>query len=266
MNPLFLCLFAATCAFWMLSDPYRKDQWYLDEAGVPELWGESRGAGVKVALIDAGAALNHPDLPPFTAVSVVGNAITPIGIHGTLALGVVAAVAGNGIGIAGIAPRAEFLVIRATNLADGSAYVSDIAKAIRLAADEGADVVCASYAVNKRYTTINEAAHYLRSKGGLLLVPAGNTGTDGGYPDHTDILAVGAVDREGAIPDWSSHGDWVDLYAPGVGIWTTNILGRYGSFSGTSMSIMVACGVAALLAGAHPEATPEQIELMLGAD
>jgi subtilisin family serine protease len=91
-------------------DAYRKLQHALDELGVDRARSVSMGAGVRVAVLDSAPQTDHPDLPPVRVVPLVGGP-HGIGVHGTLTTGVIAAIANNGFGIAGVAPAAEVIAI-----------------------------------------------------------------------------------------------------------------------------------------------------------
>jgi hypothetical protein len=84
-------------------DAYRKLQHALDELGVDRARAVSSGAGVRVAVLDSAPRADHPDLPPVRIVPLLGGP-HGVGVHGTLTTGVIAAIANNGFGIAGVAP------------------------------------------------------------------------------------------------------------------------------------------------------------------
>src|SRR4051812_25863488 len=96
-------------------DALRAHQWGLDQVHADQAWKITRGAGVVVAVIDSGVDLGHPDLKgallPGKDFTGGGSVADDCG-HGTEVTGVIAARAGNGIGIAGVAPDVKILPIR----------------------------------------------------------------------------------------------------------------------------------------------------------
>jgi hypothetical protein len=110
---------------------------------------------------------------------------------------------------------------------------------------------------------VTSAANYLKSKGGLVFVSSGNTGTDQGFAPNTSMIVVGATDSNDYRASWSSFGSFVALAAPGAGIWTTQMGGGYSAANGTSFASPVAAGVAALMMSAAPTLSNTRIESLL---
>ena len=110
---------------------------------------------------------------------------------------------------------------------------------------------------------IVSAAQYMRSKGGVVVASGGNTGALETSPRTNAITIVSATGSSDTRPSWSSYGNYIDITAPGVGIYTTERGGSYGSDSGTSFSAPVAAGVYALLISANPNLTPSVLDDVL---
>lgn len=194
----------------------------------------------------------------------------PNALHGTHVAGIIAAVRNNGIGIDGIADNVRILPIRA--VPDGDERDKDIANAIRYAVDNGASIINMSF--GKPYSNhkgvVDEAVKYAMKKDVLIVHAAGNDGLNldlepnfpnRRYEDRTGQaeawLEVGAsvpvVGRGALAAGFSNYGkNTVDVFAPGVGIYSTIPGSRYEMLDGTSMAAPVVSGVAALLRSYFP--------------
>ncbi len=201
----------------------------------------------------------------------------PDAMHGTHVSGIIAATRGNGIGIEGIAANTKIMVIR--TVPNGDERDIDIANAIMYAADNGAKVINMSF--GKYYTPnkdiIDKAVRYAESKDVLLVHAAGNDAKNKDLQDSypTRIFNDGAIapnwlevgasssskDSKKLIADFSNYGaTTVDLFAPGVDLYSTVPDGKYEDASGTSMACPAAAGVAALIRSYFPELTAAEVK------
>jgi type VII secretion-associated serine protease mycosin len=252
------------------TDPYRASQWDLAKINVPAAWQRSTGVGVTVAVIDSGVDAAHPDLagrvlPGIDLVAhTTGVSSDPLG-HGTHVVGTIAALAGNGVGVAGIAPGVKILPIRALNAA-GSGLMSDVATGLVYAADHGAQVVNMSIGSTSKVGAVSTAIGYARSKGVVVVASAGNsraTGSPISYPAADEgVIAVAATDSADKVASYSNQGSYVDVSAPGTNILSTvpTAQGSYAYYSGTSMASPHVAALAALVKAANPALTPDQVE------
>ena len=197
------------------------------------------------------------------------------GDHGTLVAGTIAAIRNNNKGIDGIADNVRIMAIRA--VPGGDEHDKDIALAIRYAVDHGAKIINMSFGkpVSPYKQFVDDAVKYAQSKGVLLIHGSGNDGKDITedffYPHPvfidgkkaTNYLTIGASGDEslGAIaaPFSNYSKKHVDIFAPGVYIYSTATDNRYVRADGTSLASPVAAGVAALLKSYFPDLTPEQM-------
>ncbi len=248
------------------NDTYYNSEWHLAKIGAPTAWGIAKGDGVVVAVIDSGVDGTHPDLtgqlvPGWNLYDNNSNTSDVYG-HGTEVAGVIAAASNNSLGVTSVAWNAKIMPVR-VSLPDGSAYISTIASGITYAADHGANIANASFATLTGSPTIQSAANYMRSKGGLVVVAADNSGTLDSTPNTTAVISVSATDSSDALASWSSYGPYVDVSAPGVNIWTTTMGGGYAAVSGTSFSSPMTAAVLALMKSANPALSNVQLESIL---
>ena len=264
-------------------DPLLDQQWGLTAIRAPSVWSVTRGAGVTVAVIDSGSG-PHPDLDANmevgrTIIDSIDSAgmmdVSDVG-HGTHVAGIIAAVADNGIGGAGVAPQVRILPIR-TLVSDGSGRVNDVSSAIIFAADSGAKVINLSLGRETDCCDLTKAIQYAVDRNVLIVAAAGNDGVDAApkWPAASDLtLAVTAVDDKNNIASFGQRGDYIDLAAPGKSILSTAV-GRYDkdvcpsqtplfcNLSGTSMAAAFVSGAAALLFAAQPSITALQVRDVL---
>jgi len=244
-----------------------KYQWMHDMVNSYEAWGSSTGKGVTVAIIDSGVRATHKELKNRVEISAVaGLATEPYGNHGTHVAGIIAAEMGNGYMGAGIAPDAKILSLRVVDNAGGIAN-NNLTIAINQAVYQGADIINLSLGSYNPTTAHQTAINRAVEEGVVVIAAIGNDGTNiKCYPAAYDnVIAVSAVDKDGSAATFSDFGDWSDLSAPGVDIWSTYASSdsSSGKMSGTSQAGPVAAGVAALYLSRNPDATPAEVEAAL---
>jgi serine protease len=252
------------------SDPFRTQQWDLAKMSVGDAWQKSTGAGVTVAVIDSGVDASHPDLAGhvltgYNVMTGKAGASTDAFGHGTHVAGTIAAVTGNGVGVASVAPDAKILPIKVLG-DDGKGYMSDTATGIIYAADHGANVINMSLGATSQVAAVTNAIAYARSKGVVVVAAAGNYRADGSpttWPGaDAGVIGVAATDSNDKVAGFSNAGSYVDVAAPGVNIASTYpvSLGSYTMMSGTSMASPHVAAVAALIEAYRPGLSPDQVE------
>jgi len=169
--------------------------------------------------------------------------------HGTAVAGIIGAQANNKIGIAGIAPIAQIVPLRAFD-ADGNGTDADIAAAILYAADNGVQVLNMSFGDVILSPLLRDVIHYAHEKNVVLIASSGNDGTS--YPhypsDFNEVISVGSSSQENVRSFFSSYGPSLALVAPGESIPTLALGGGYqSSFTGTSAAAPHVSAVASLL-------------------
>jgi thermitase len=231
------------------NDSYVDKQWALQR--IQGLVVEPTGTKeILVAVLDTGIDQQHEDLVGKVVGSVnftdSPTASDVLG-HGTHIAGIIAANTNNGIGVAGIAPNCRLLNVK---IADDKGVVraSAVAKGIIWAVDNGAKIINMSLAMPATIPALDEAVNYAWSKGVVMIAAAGNDGKAAPtYPaDEPHVIAVAATDAKDNLWSMSNRGAWVDIYAPGAGIYSTQPGDKYCYRSGTSMAAAVVSAVAAL--------------------
>ena len=248
------------------NDPDFPSEWHLPAIGAPAAWDYATGSGVTIAIIDSGIDSTHPDL---AGQIVAGwnfydnnsNTADVYG-HGTAVAGTAAAATNNGIGVASVAYGARIMPLRVSD-STGYTYWSTAAQAINYAADHGARVANLSFVGAAASTTIQSAASYLRSKGGVLFVAAGNCGCQDSTPPTSLMQVVSATDTNGLLASFSTFGSFVTIAAPGNYILTTSAGGIYQNWWGTSFATPIAAATAALILSKRPDFTPSQVDATL---
>jgi subtilisin family serine protease len=287
------------------NDTFLANQWSLNNTGsalqnngtpgadmrVFNAWGISTGANIKVAIIDEGVDLVHPDLagnmlPGFDGTGL-GSAGAPSGndAHGTACAGIVAAVGNNSLGVAGVAYSAKIIPIRIA-YSSGSSWITtnaQIGTSIDWAWNQGgADVLSNSWGGGSSSALINDpiTRATTQGRGGLgapVLFAAGNNNGAVSYPATLqNVISVVAMSmcnqrKNPASCDgetfWGSNfGTNADIAAPGVKIYTSDISGAAGystgdytaTFNGTSSACPNAAGVMALILSVNPGLTNTQ--------
>jgi thermitase len=249
------------------NDPSYSDQWHLSMIQASSAWDTSTGNGITIAVLDAGVDGSHPDLAtrmvPGRNVVSNNNNTAAINLHGTAVAGAVAATGDNGTGIASVAWSAQIMPVRITNRTDGWANGSDMIDGILWAADNGAGVVNISYDIGSADAAMNDAAQYLRSKGGLLVMSAGNSNTDNGAGENPYIINVAGTTRNDTKANFSNYGNYIDVAAPAEDIMTVWENGQYAWGGGTSFASPITAGVIALIKATNPNLTPDEVEIVL---
>lgn len=202
----------------------------------------------------------------------------PNGDHGTHVAGIIAAVRNNNKGMDGVADNVRIMVLRV--VPDGDERDKDVANGIRYAVDMGARVINMSFgkAYSPYKNAVDEAVQYALSKDVLLIHAAGNDNknTDQlpNFPNDkiqgysTDNwIEVGASNwkKKKEIPaEFSNYAAQnVDVFAPGVDIYSSIPESKYASFNGTSMAAPVTAGVASVIRSYYPQLTAAEVKSII---
>jgi subtilisin len=235
--------------------------WGLAAAGVPQAWARTKGRAVRVAVLDTGADMAHPDLKEAIVATkdFTGSAsgVSDVQGHGTHTAGTIAA-RENGVGMVGWAPECGLIVGKVLG-DDGSGAGAWIAAGIDWAVGQGADVISMSLGSSAPDETIHAAIKRAAAAGVIVACAAGNDGPKEGTVDYPggfpEVVCVAAVDKTPAAAGFSSRGKAVLVAAPGVNVVSDYPGGRLATMSGTSMATPAVAGTAALWVASHPEVT-----------
>ena len=282
-------------------DPRRSELWGLDTIQAGKAWEQTTGSrnGPVIAVLDTGLDLTHPDIVAnlwtnkgeipgngidddnngviddvhgYNAVEQTGDPYDDSG-HGTHCAGTIGAVGDNAEGVTGVNWQAQIMPVKM--MVNNTGTAADTVRALIYATKNGASITSNSYG-----GPYSQAEYEAFAASPLLhICAAGNEGNDNdvsrfypaerpiGYPatfELPNIISVAATNQKDRLAGFSNYGaKTVDLAAPGVSILSTVPGGGYETKSGTSMATPHVAGVAALIATAYPEATPDQIKTRL---
>ncbi|MFF5960919.1 type VII secretion-associated serine protease mycosin [Streptomyces luteogriseus] len=272
------------CAF--PNGKYPGRPWSLQRVLLDELWTQSTGKDMRVAVIDTGVDVTNPQLTdavdvksgrnflPKNLKDDDGNPIergkengtTDTVGHGTKVAGIIAARPAKGTGFVGLAPDATIIPIQ-QNDAEGNGDVGTLTAAIRYAVQAGADVINISQDTTKPMKSTSDLALAINqalARKIVVVASAGNDGLGGNvketYPaSYKGVLAVAASDRNNERAAFSQSGEFVGVAAPGVDMISTIPKGGHCSDNGTSFSAPYVAGLAALIKAKHRDWTARQV-------
>lgn len=238
------------------NDPMLADQWGLARTEATSAWSVTRSnSAIRIAILDTGIDAGHGDINPKVVASrnfTTSRTVSDRNGHGTHVAGIAAAVTNNARGVAGMG--FDSVLMNGKVLGDnGSGTWSWVASGIIWAADNGANVINMSLGGTSHSAVVEDAVNYAWGRGSVLVAAAGNNNSSAlVYPAaYTNVIAVGATDRNDARASFSSFGAWVDVAAPGVDILSTfprsGRTDRYSWMNGTSMSSPFVAGLAGLV-------------------
>ena len=232
------------------SQPAETLPWGIDRIDADLVWGATTADPIKVAVIDTGIDVKHPDLKDnlkggVSTVSYTTSYNDDNG-HGTHVAGIIGAI-DNDIGVIGVGPQIDLYGVKVLDRR-GSGYLSDVIEGLDWAIANGIQVVNMSLGTSADIQSFHDAVIRAYQTGIVQVAAAGNSGGAVIYPAaYPEVIAVSATDNTDTIASWSSRGQQVDLAAPGVAIYSTYKGQTYKALSGTSMASPHVAGTVALV-------------------
>ncbi len=233
--------------------------WGVKALRVYDVWKETQGEGVNVAILDTGV-IQHPDLVSnikggYNCTSTDNSDYEDRQGHGTHVAGIVAA-ANNEFGVVGVAPKANIYGVKVLG-DNGSGSYDMIVAGINWAIENNMDIISMSLGSNQGSDYLHDAIKRAYAKNITIVCAAGNDGdtyddNDIDYPGrYEEVICVGAINKYMERSWFSSDGEELDIAAPGEDINSTHLGNKYAILSGTSMATPFVTGVLALLISKH---------------
>ncbi|MFC4120073.1 S8 family serine peptidase [Nonomuraea zeae] len=239
------------------------EPWAQKRLDIKTAWRLSTGAGVRVAIIDSGLDIKHPQLRGLSSfIDFTGTGYTDCVGHGTAVTGIIAGRVYPGVAFHGVAPQSTVIELKQSNQAEG--HVANLAAAIDKAVQLRAEVI--NISIKAADNPILKAAVRNALARDIVIVAAAGNITDKNedvpaYPgSYEGVLAVGSATPDGRRADSSNTATPVGVLGPGVGIIAPWPRGSYKlDLEGSSFSAAYVSGTAALVRARFPHLDQEQV-------
>ena len=250
-------------------DEHYNKQWGPGMIELDKAWDLEKGSpDITVAVLDTGIDLNHPDLKDnlirgFDFVTPDFDPADDNG-HGTMVAGIIGARGNNNLGIAGVTWYSKLLPVKVID-AEGYGSYWKVGAGIIYSVIKGAKIINVSLGGYSYSRFLEAVVNFALWRDCTLVAAAGNDNTNTPvYPAACEgVIGVAASDKEDKIFSESNWGDFVDLSAPGVDIYSTTLAQSYDYGSGSSFAAASVSGQVALLLSAKSSLTREEIEQIL---
>ncbi len=239
---------------------------------VDSAWNVTRGVSETIiAIVDSGINLSHPEfagrlVPGYDFINNDDDPTDDHG-HGTHVAGIAAAGI-NGFGTVGVCPECRIMPVKVLNQRNGGTW-GTVSKGILFAVDNGADVINLSLGATITSTTLISSVQYAIDNGVVIVAAAGNMASSSPfYPAAVPgVIGVSGTDSQDQYWPVSNYGDYIDVSAPAVNIYSSyydlvNTSG-YAYMSGTSMASPFVTGLVGLILSRRPELTVDEVTDLL---
>jgi len=249
-------------------------RWAFERVNAPDGWELAAATGPAIAVVDTGVDALHPDLAGRVSggadfIASGGDGGTDAHGHGTHVAGIIAAAMDNGAGMAGVCPQCRIVPVRVCHA--GACPFFAVMNGVVYAANSGARVINLSIEGqaapgSPEWQIFQNVVDYAAARGAFVVAAAGNggAGADTVIPAALNhVYSVGAMDANERPASFSNTGPAVDLFAPGVNVYSLEPGGAAGMRDGTSMAAAFTSGAVGLITGIAPTVTNNEIEDVL---
>jgi len=223
--------------------------WGLIRSGIPEMHKLTKGAGIKVAVLDTGGSDHQELIDNIIANYDCTGHNDPFDRqgHGTHVAGIISA-KDNDFGVLGVAPECKIYCMKVLDNSGRGGY-NTIEAGIRKAMEEGVDIINMSLgSTSKPPESFHNVIKEAYQKGIFIIAAAGNDSGEVNWPARYDeVVAIGAIDEKGQLTNFSSRGNEISVIAPGDNIYSTWLNNSYASLKGTSQASPFVAGICALI-------------------
>jgi subtilisin family serine protease len=240
--------------------------------GLAGAWSITKGSGdVIIAVVDSGVSPVHPEfagrlVAGYDFINKDDDPADDHG-HGTHVAGIAAAGI-NGVGTVGVCPECKIMPVKVLNERNGGTW-SSVSKGILFAVDNGADVINLSLGATVSSTTLISSVQYALDHDVVVVAAAGNLANNAPFfpAAAPGVVGVSGTDAEDRYWPVSNYGDFIDVAAPGVNIYSSYYSLANGSgyayMSGTSMASPFVTGLAALIRSRRPDLSAVEVAGLL---
>ncbi|TYQ16477.1 UNVERIFIED_CONTAM: dockerin type I repeat protein [Acetivibrio alkalicellulosi] len=239
--------------------------WNYSMINLPDAWKITTGdKKVRIAVLDTGIDYNHQSLNDFVdsefRMSVIDDTVMDEHGHGTRVAGIIASYGE----VSGVMNNATLIPVKVLDKY-GRGTLFSVQQGIIYALEQNIDIINISFGGTRYSQGMEEVCKTAYLNGTVIVAAIGNSGDATiTYPaNHSTVISVGAVDYNRIRAEFSNYGESLDVMAPGVSIYSTDIDNKYSFDSGTSFAASHISGVIGLMKTVNEELTVDEIKSIL---